>query len=696
MEHTEQTANDSVILKGQLSADLNITRVLKMVCDHPDVEHGVLKIKHPSGVGFIAIHNGSEISGALTQPEENSGVQALQEVFRMEQGEYVFRRLPKPPDNLDQSMELSIEKLFGQMNKVLVETAIKEGRTPSLSWIVDDAFTPSDVWNTQQLRQKEINKALFTATSPPALLEPSATQQQPADEGGKSSRKLVVPAMILAAIAAVIFIGVQIFGITSGKMRLQQGIQALKIGTPDLAAKEFTAALEVDPGSNSSYLYRAIAYSRLNQPDKAIADYTAVLDRDSSNTEALLGRACQYLKTKDFDKAKLDCDTTLKADDRCDDAYRIRAVAEAKQGNYDPAVSDSREYLRRVGDSGKRAERADVYAVLAMARLKDDQFGAAIDDYSKAIELDSHSSSLYAGRAAAFKTAGDWKNATADCDRAIKLGAGWDVYELRATAEQAAGNLERAAQDLSAAVKQAPGNLQLYQQRAEVETLIHHYDQAAGDYHYLLEHSPGDAEVAARYAFVRAKLAGPGKQIRADVTEPADRGADPHQYVGDSLTLTKKGYQLIKQGLYSEAVLALSGAVHGDPNNNQARLYLCHAFLLSGNFQAAAGQFAMLSKVKPLSVDDKISYAHALEMSGQSRQATSLYEQCLATDGTKKEVRLSLIDLYSRAGAREKAERAAADGIERSTLPADRHLFESKLKEIREKPKDSKMGDDQA
>ena len=684
MEHLDQSQSDEVILQGQLTDELGMPKVLELVAEHIDVVHGVLRVQQDDKVAFIAINNGKEITGAFIRPQEEFGAGALKAAFLLDRGEYLFCRLDRPPGNLDQSLRLSIDRLFSRMNKAL------EGSLDQPLEKKSEASAPIEP--PEQTVKAGVQPAEKSGK------KPKHNPPNDKDVGHAGDKDDITPGYmrkmyVAAGAVALLALGYQLWTAYSAHTHFVAGVEALKMGMPDVAANEFQDAARFDARLPGLYLYSAIAQARKGDAVAAIADYSAVLESDPKNTQALLGRASQYVKTKDFSKAVSDCDAALKTNQSLSDAYRIKAVAEIKSGDYDQAVSDIRRYLGEQDEKGKHTDLADAYAILGMAALKADEFGTAIDFYTKAIQLDAKSSNLFAGRAAAFKEAGDWKNALADCNEAIKLGASWESFRLRAMCKQATSDLEGAIADLKTAMNDNPKDLALLRQRAEVEAEAGKWADAAEDYHYLLSWQPGDSESLSRYEFVRQQL----KNAQVDTAQSAtDPEAEGSVYTGDAASLTKKGYDLIKQGDPAEAVMALSAAVKAAPSDPQARLYLAHALLMTQDFKSAAHEFGVAAALKPLSDTDRVSYAHALEVSGQTPLALSMYEKLLTQDGTNKQVRLSLIDLYARNNQLEKAERAAQDGIARSTSDADKKIFQLKLKQITDKPKQTILSPDEA
>ena len=663
-----------IILQGELSQEFDMAELLKLVAQRQDVVHGVLQISHGETVGLIAVAAGKEISGALTSPARLRGAEALQVLFSMKSGQYCFLSRSSVNGDLDQSLKLSLDTLFARVRRPPADVSFSSQST------APPTTTGEDVSSGKTSAQLQVSRRLR-----------AVEERTPSTAGADSS--FLQPWMKLPAVVFVILAGLLIFQISLtyvGKLRMKAGLAALSEGDADSAVDELSLCIKCDSRRAPAYLYRALAYARLGQMDSAIKDYDYVLSVEPDNISAILGRACQLYKRNQYDKAIEDCNLALKFDPKSTDALQIRALAEIKDHQNAKAESDCKQYLRLIGKSVSALELADLYAVLAQLQLKAGEFGDAISHYGQAIAFDNESSSLYLGRAEAFKTAGDWRRAAADCTSAIKLGAGADAYALRALCQQALGDTGQALQDIKQAMILSPQNLHLYRQRGDLEMVSKDYEHAAADFQFILRMAPKDFDARQKYDVAYMSLSKDAKKLLAAAAEKKMAGTEGEEatvptaptYSGDVATLIRTGYALQLKGQTSEALLAFVAAVKADPNSAEARRYLAHALMDKGSNAEAVEQFGVLSGLGTMTFEDQLAYATALDRSGQPQRAVVQYEGCLAAHPDNRKSRLALINLYAHLGSVAKAKRVANEGLMHAKDSEERQLFQSRLKSL--------------
>ena len=171
------------------------------------------------------------------------------------------------------------------------------------------------------------------------------------------------------------------------------------------------------------------------------------------------------------------------------------------EGNYDAAIdcfSKSIELNRRY--PAPFLGRGALYA-------REGAHDLAIQDYDSAIELNPRSSEAYANRGAAYSTKGDYDRAIQDCDRAIQLDPRLaSAYTNRGSAYWHKGENERATRDLSRVIELSPRSAESYTNRAAAYRSKGDYDSAIRDYEKAIELNPTSADAYAnRGAVYREK-----------------------------------------------------------------------------------------------------------------------------------------------------------------------------------------------
>ncbi len=138
--------------------------------------------------------------------------------------------------------------------------------------------------------------------------------------------------------------------------------------------------VESHPDSSVFFCMRGNMQIHLKHYNKAVADFTKSLELDPNHVASYIGRSCCYLELRKFDKAVSDCDSGLKIDGR-----------------------------------------AGLYCNRGEARYKERKYGGAIEDLSKAIEMQSNLGEAYYYRSLAYAKAGKKSEASADKEQYKKL-----------------------------------------------------------------------------------------------------------------------------------------------------------------------------------------------------------------------------------------------------------------------------------
>jgi tetratricopeptide (TPR) repeat protein len=169
--------------------------------------------------------------------------------------------------------------------------------------------------------------------------------------------------------------------------------------------------------------------------------------------------------------------------------HNNRGFALQSRGYPDRALEDYDRALEL--DSGY----ADAYNNRGNIHTNWGEFDQAISDYNKAIELRPKDPVAYNNRSLAYKVKGDFGQAIADCSKAIELkGAYAEAYNNRGLAYQSQGDLSRALHDFHRAIVFNPGFAGAYLNRGYIFQIQGNFKQAINDYTSALEIQPGYAQ----------------------------------------------------------------------------------------------------------------------------------------------------------------------------------------------------------
>ena len=193
------------------------------------------------------------------------------------------------------------------------------------------------------------------------------------------------------------------------------------------AIKLFNEAIELKPNEAQAYYGRGRAY-KSNDAGKAIEDLTKALELNPKLVEAYNARSDCYYKLKDYEHALADCNKTIEFKPNFLNAYYRRSLVYNKLKDYNKALNDMskaieiklgynkynwlqeqpyltdmycnrgyiyinlQEYEKAIADFNKTLEFSPTYRSaldgLNYVYKKSDKYNAAIENYTKIIELE--------------------------------------------------------------------------------------------------------------------------------------------------------------------------------------------------------------------------------------------------------------------------------------------------------------------
>ncbi len=195
-------------------------------------------------------------------------------------------------------------------------------------------------------------------------------------------------------------------------------------GSPELAVRDFSHAISLDPENPSYFHNRATSYWGLGQYDLAIEDFNAGirLDPKSAGLYSGRGQLYQLLQKPELAVADLSRAIELEGPDHlfASHDYMLRAMSYEKLGKFDLAIQDWTNLLKRKPDDPfYLSERADLYSKIG-------KYDQAIKDYGKSIALNPReAAAAYYGRALAYALKGDSRKSIQDLRNAIQLNPGY-------------------------------------------------------------------------------------------------------------------------------------------------------------------------------------------------------------------------------------------------------------------------------
>ena len=160
---------------------------------------------------------------------------------------------------------------------------------------------------------------------------------------------------------------------------------------------------------------RGIAYGEKDEYDLAIKDFTKAIELEPDYALAYNNRCAVYRKMGKYDKAIEDCNKAIKLKPDYAEPYNNRGAAYSNKGKIERAIEDYNIAIQLKPDFDK------AYYNRGLAYHEKGELDLAIKDYSKAIELNPKLVHPYNNRANAYRQKRHFDKAIADCDKAIEL-----------------------------------------------------------------------------------------------------------------------------------------------------------------------------------------------------------------------------------------------------------------------------------
>lgn len=247
------------------------------------------------------------------------------------------------------------------------------------------------------------------------------------------------------------------------------------------AIDAFSHAIELDPKNIKAYYFRA----RISGKYPAMSDYSKLLSIEPNTSEDYLIRAWTY---KELEKRDLALQEFAKAIETAS-GIKEKAAAYDDRGRYTALFDNNRalqDFSRAIeldpDDKSYYISRGQTYWALK----KNDP---ALRDFNKAIELDPKDALGYATRGAFFKFYKP-ELAIIDLSRALELGQSVFDYLNRAQTYERLGRDDLAIQDYSKIIELYPDHIHTYNTRASLYAKIGRHDLAIKDYNKTIKLKP--------------------------------------------------------------------------------------------------------------------------------------------------------------------------------------------------------------
>lgn len=233
------------------------------------------------------------------------------------------------------------------------------------------------------------------------------------------------------------------------------------------------------------------------------------------------------------------------------------------------------------------------------------EYEKAIDEYSKAIAIDSKMVQAYRGRGVTYYRKGQYEDAVLDFNRALAIDPKFaDAYNNRGNVFFSKGQYDQAIVDYTKAIDRNPKIAMAYYNRAETHNRKNQYDEAIVDF---------------------------GKAIEID-SKLTDA------YVG-------RGESFRRKGDYNQSLNNFSKAIEMDNKNAAAYFWRGVAYAEMENYDLAISDFNQTLERDPKYLSAYLTKASMCEAAGRTREADEAYKGFIQ-NAAAKDTRLSVVNEF--------------------------------------------------
>lgn len=295
-----------------------------------------------------------------------------------------------------------------------------------------------------------------------------------------------------------------------------QGVEAYRRNQYDEAVKLYTQSMTHRNDLAYVHYNRGLAHAALRNHEAARNDFTSALKINPKDASAYLQRADTWRVQKNFDEAMADVERALAIEP-------ANAAVVIKRGDIfldrqDNQRADS-EYTRAIALDPKNAYALYSRGFVRRWRLQNED--SALEDFTRAIELNANYQSALIERAGLLVRRNDFTGAVVDYERLIKLnprhggyrnGRAWFLFKN--------GEAAKGLGDANMAVQLDPRSANFLDTRAHIHEAMGNHVAALADFRAALKFDPRLRESQA--GLRRLERRGSGPQDASSEPRPAE------------------------------------------------------------------------------------------------------------------------------------------------------------------------------
>ncbi len=232
----------------------------------------------------------------------------------------------------------------------------------------------------------------------------------------------------------------------------------LSLATPDFKAAEadFTRAIEADRKSSDAWNNRGFARMKMDQLDSALTDIQQAIRLKDNYVNAWNNCGLIQMQQQKFEDARTSFSRAVELDPMDARWLSHRRAALIKLNQFADAQKDAQkiEWLAGLTELTQRAGRdvrnPNSWITRARHLMRGSQYGAAVQDFTRALVVSPGNPEALAGRAVAWVETGDFQKAMLDCDESLVSKPSQVAYSLRGDLWLRLDNLDQAIADFEA------------------------------------------------------------------------------------------------------------------------------------------------------------------------------------------------------------------------------------------------------
>ena len=233
----------------------------------------------------------------------------------------------------------------------------------------------------------------------------------------------------------------------------------LSLATPDFKAAEadFTRAIEADRKYSDAWNNRGFARMKMDQLDTALTDIKQAIRLNDKYVNAWNNCGLIQMQQQNYEDARTSFSRAVELDPMDARWLNHRRAALIKLNRFADAQKDNQkiEWLAGLTEltqqAGRDARNPNAWMTRARHLMRGSQYGAAVQDFTRALIVSPGNHEALSGRAFAWVETGDFQKAMLDCDESLVAKPTQEAYSLRGDLWLRLENLDQAIADFESA-----------------------------------------------------------------------------------------------------------------------------------------------------------------------------------------------------------------------------------------------------